>query len=348
MTQKYNQYFKYIFTGVALFLCLPLFAFAQEFAPLVPLPGIKEAAAGNFQSYINTFIKIAVIAAALIAVAKLVLAGVQYVLADVVTTKENAKKDIKWSLIGLLIVLSAVTILTRINPQFTNLPILTPLGESRFDSVPLTEFTETEKRITAMCKDEVGNCEIMTCNQYTTTNENAYYVGYVPEGLDYVANQLSPLCRLFCRRAAGEMVGSTHCIYPNDAPRVRAAEVQAEFDSYDITIGTKLTIPAGWEQEARKQWIENFENECPGVTDILPGTEFACVESDVPDTLSDGDSQEYCALVTEMDGLRKTLNTFNQNCGGAVDQSAYRHVEGDSAATSQFCTVVTCNDTDLE
>lgn len=69
----------------------------------------------------------AIIVAAVIAVIKLILAGAQYVLSGVVTDKANAKKDIRSALVGLLIILAAITLLTTINPNITNLPDLKPL-----------------------------------------------------------------------------------------------------------------------------------------------------------------------------------------------------------------------------
>ena len=52
-------------------------------------------------------------------------------LSDIVTSKENAKKEIQGALLGLLVILSAVLILDTINPELKNFSILRnaqPLG----------------------------------------------------------------------------------------------------------------------------------------------------------------------------------------------------------------------------
>ena len=45
-------------------------------------------------------------------------------LTDVVTSKEDAKKDIQAALTGLLIIISAVVILTTINPNLVKFNLL--------------------------------------------------------------------------------------------------------------------------------------------------------------------------------------------------------------------------------
>jgi hypothetical protein len=58
-----------------------------------------------------------------LAVLKITIAGVKYMLSDVVTSKESAKKDIQGALFGLLIVLAAVIILNTINPSLSRFAI---------------------------------------------------------------------------------------------------------------------------------------------------------------------------------------------------------------------------------
>ncbi|MDC1205592.1 hypothetical protein N8083_01970 [Candidatus Pacebacteria bacterium] len=121
-----NKIIYFILSNILLF-CLPFFAFAADtgFISLVGVPGIENIGKpGGLQGYINTLMRVAVIAAALIALIKLILAGAQYILSGIVTDKENAKKDIKAALTGLLIVIAAVAILRTINPDLLNLPTL--------------------------------------------------------------------------------------------------------------------------------------------------------------------------------------------------------------------------------
>lgn len=99
------------------FFLLPTLALAQGYSPIVGIPGVNPNA--NFDSYINAIYALSISIAALLAVIKIVIAGVKWMMTDVVTSKGEAKKDIQGALIGLLIVLGAVLILTVINPNLT-------------------------------------------------------------------------------------------------------------------------------------------------------------------------------------------------------------------------------------
>lgn len=87
------------------------------YKPLVGIPGVDTT---NFDSFISTLYALSISIAGLLAVIKIIWAGVKYMLTDVVTTKGEAKKDIQGALVGLLVVLSAVLILTVINPNIIN------------------------------------------------------------------------------------------------------------------------------------------------------------------------------------------------------------------------------------
>lgn len=104
-----------------LFFCLPLAIFAASqntYTPLVGIPGVNPNT--NFDGYINALYTFSITIAALLAVIKIIIAGVKWMMTDVVTTKGEAKKDIQGALIGLLIVLAAVLILTVVNPETAN------------------------------------------------------------------------------------------------------------------------------------------------------------------------------------------------------------------------------------
>jgi hypothetical protein len=105
----------------------PLLLLAQApgegFVPLIGVPGIDTTNLG-VAAYINALYLLAISIAAFLAVGMLILAGFKYMLSDVVTQKEEAKKDIRGAILGLLIVIAAVLILETINPQLTNLRIL--------------------------------------------------------------------------------------------------------------------------------------------------------------------------------------------------------------------------------
>ncbi|USN89139.1 MAG: hypothetical protein H6780_01835 [Candidatus Nomurabacteria bacterium] len=107
-------------TATAL-LSLPLTIFAAEptvYRPLVGIPGVD--ANNDFDSYINALYVFSITIAALLAVIKIIIAGVKWMMTDVVTSKGEAKKDIQGALIGLLLVLAAVLILTVVNPDTAN------------------------------------------------------------------------------------------------------------------------------------------------------------------------------------------------------------------------------------
>lgn len=94
------------------------------------LPFVTDAA-NSTEDYISALYKISISIAAILVVLKLIFAGTKYILTDVVSTKGNAKDDIKNALLGLLIILAAVTILNTINPQITRTDIFrnaTPTG----------------------------------------------------------------------------------------------------------------------------------------------------------------------------------------------------------------------------
>lgn len=99
---------------------------AAEFTPLVELPGLSAdiVNGSGLSEYINYLLRLSIIAGALIAVVKLILAGVQYVGNDLITDKSDAKKDIQSALLGLGIIILAITILTTINPNITKVTIL--------------------------------------------------------------------------------------------------------------------------------------------------------------------------------------------------------------------------------
>lgn len=95
---------------------LPHYALAQD-ATLISIPGVGGS---GFDGYINAVYAMFISIAALLAVVKLIIAGVKYMFSDVVTQKSDAKRDIQGALLGLVVVLSAVLILTVINPNLTS------------------------------------------------------------------------------------------------------------------------------------------------------------------------------------------------------------------------------------
>lgn len=105
---------------------LPVLVGAAEpippFQPLVGIPGVDADSVvkdGGFGEYINALYRLSISIAALLAVVKIVAAGAKYMLSDIVTHKEDAKKDIEGALIGLLVIIGAVIILNTVNTDIT-------------------------------------------------------------------------------------------------------------------------------------------------------------------------------------------------------------------------------------
>lgn len=102
---------------LSIVLLFPFVTLAQ-FQPLIGIPGLTDAEL-NFNTYINTLYTLSISIAGLLAVIKIIIAGVKYMLSDVVSSKQSAIGDIKGALLGLLIVLAAFVILNTINPELT-------------------------------------------------------------------------------------------------------------------------------------------------------------------------------------------------------------------------------------
>jgi len=111
----------------ALFVLLVAPVFAQagpDFSPLVPggLPGF-DPKTGTIVDLIRALYKLAIVIGAMIAVVKIVIAGVKYVLSSSTATTASAKEDIKGSLFGLVVIVGAVVILQTINPDLAKLDV---------------------------------------------------------------------------------------------------------------------------------------------------------------------------------------------------------------------------------
>ena len=121
MNYVYRYSLRIIYSLILLAALTPAIVFAQlEYSPLVET-GITSG--GDFSDYINNLYYLAIGLAALLAVIKIVIAGVKWMLSDVVTDKSSAKKDIRGALLGLVLILGAVIILNTINPQLTQVEV---------------------------------------------------------------------------------------------------------------------------------------------------------------------------------------------------------------------------------
>lgn len=108
-----------LLTFAFLLFLLPVIAFAQqEYPNLLTIPGVTNAS--GFGGYINALYIFAISVAAILAVIKIIIGGVKYMLSDIVTNKSDAKNEIRGALIGLLLIISAVLIIEVINPNITS------------------------------------------------------------------------------------------------------------------------------------------------------------------------------------------------------------------------------------
>lgn len=118
------------------FFCLPLFAFAVEVKTFTDIPfldGPDKSTGGYVQALYNLAIGIA----AILAVGKLIWVGTRYMLSESVTGKFDAKASIQSTLLGLLIIMSAVLILTTINPQLANVNVIGSGGSVTITPPPI-------------------------------------------------------------------------------------------------------------------------------------------------------------------------------------------------------------------
>ncbi len=106
---------------------------------LVGIPGLEGSS--NFEQYINALYALAISVAALIAVVKIIIAGAKYMMSDIVSSKSEAKEDIRNSLIGLLIIIGAVIILNTVNSNLTNVQVTMEPGvfDDRPEEITLEE-----------------------------------------------------------------------------------------------------------------------------------------------------------------------------------------------------------------
>ena len=184
-------------------LCLPAITKAKEYSPLIDMPG-DLAGGNNIDSYINNLYVFTITIAGLLAVIKIIVGGVKWMMSDVVTQKAQAIKDIQSALLGLIIVLSAVVILSVINPNLVKMDLsfrqiqaqppspikvtstgsLAPLKQfSAYDSIDLTSTSEKSDISTfeKMCKDSGGTYKVFRSEIrcYKNTSQKKLWTPYL-------------------------------------------------------------------------------------------------------------------------------------------------------------------------
>jgi hypothetical protein len=125
---------KLFFLIIAFSIATPIVTLAGDvYTPLARLP-IIDYTQLSIEAYINALYLLSISVAAILAVLKITLAGVKYVMSDIVTQKGDAKKDIQGALFGLLIVMAAFIILNTINRDLTVFAILSGVANQQTGS----------------------------------------------------------------------------------------------------------------------------------------------------------------------------------------------------------------------
>lgn len=95
-------------------------ASAQNYTPLVPLPGtvVQGGTTTNLSSYLSGIIKLLIALGGALAILFAIIGGTQYVAASTnPSLKEGAKERLMGALIGLAIILTSYLLLNSINPK---------------------------------------------------------------------------------------------------------------------------------------------------------------------------------------------------------------------------------------
>jgi hypothetical protein len=207
-------------------LITPALVGAQsEYIPLVGVPGV-EASDTSFSSFINALYVLSIVIAGLLAVIKIVIGGVKWMLTDIVTSKADAKKDIRAALIGLMVVLGAVLILTVINPQLTQSTLNLKPAVVETPADPIAR-TASEKAVIEAGIQSVSDGGKEICDRTKTKCTKSLPPGAVdPDGYDKTAEVVPlPTAKEFQDEANGLAAKAG---YSNTALSKETAEAQAE------------------------------------------------------------------------------------------------------------------------
>lgn len=116
---------------------------------LVKIPGFNGL--DTTEGLFNGLYTFAIAIAAILVTIRLIYAGVQYMFSEVITSKGKAKEDIKNALLGLLIILGAVTILNTVNPQLTKTNVFDNLMGTKQPPPPISKATSPVAEDPTVC-----------------------------------------------------------------------------------------------------------------------------------------------------------------------------------------------------
>ena len=244
----------FLLTFIIFATFVPVAVFAQQ--NLVNLP-IGDN--GDFNDYINAVYLMFISIAALIAVIKIIIAGVKYMFSDIVTQKSDAKRDIQGALLGLLVVLSAVVVLSIINPDLATFdPQIEGIPGREGNGPTGNPASETQTAVDRIC--ELGRgCTIQPCDALDDLTTELVLagaaVGLIAPGIGNFAGVLvggtagyalelagtEVACQAKCSWLEGEVFelqGGRSCVSPDDALALREGEIREAITASPL--GSKL------------------------------------------------------------------------------------------------------------
>jgi hypothetical protein len=241
---------------VTLLAFVPIAVFAQEDdnKNLVNLP-IGDT--DSFNDYINAVYLMFISIAALIAVVKIIIAGVKYMFTDIVTQKGEALNDIKGALLGLLIILSAVVVLTIINPDLTTFdPDITAVERRERSAVTNNSLTDSDKQRVKdfMLDNRLANATTQSCT-YFDSNKALGWIGSALAPVDGLLNAAT--CKVWCDGLKGEIVGKK-CLYDKDFDQKELVESVIKDSGYCDEAGCETLDCAFFRTEGScTSWCDN-------------------------------------------------------------------------------------------
>jgi|CXWL01.1.fsa_nt_gi hypothetical protein len=144
------------------------------FVPLTSIPGIETVAGSDgIASFLNNLYKIAIGAAAVLAVLQITRAGLMYMTEESISEKKEARHLIVMSIMGLVLVLSPAIVFGIIDPRILNLDVdisgLKPPARSSTDgtgnaTVPADPGTGTDGTGTDTSTDTDDTTDAVTCD----------------------------------------------------------------------------------------------------------------------------------------------------------------------------------------
>lgn len=218
--------------------------------------------------YVKTFYQWSIGLAALLAMAQLVLGGLQYILAaGNISSKEAANERIRGSLTGLLVLVAIVTVLTTINPNLATLtpsttrpPVLGSIDFAALDAstqanvrkltTPTAKASSTKDYASIVTKKNAGDPKFFDANRAMVSEINQFtaridddlqeVVGDAGQDIDDADMPLSVLRDQVAQRKI-KVDGNNYnhddfWEYANDAVEAYAAGNKADGDGYSEAV----------------------------------------------------------------------------------------------------------------